>query len=55
MVGNTTTMDDNISYDDKRRAKLQLLSQRLDRVNINRIKELANKLISIDKKGMPKP
>jgi len=42
------------SHDDRRRARTVLISKRLDRVSINRIRELTNKLKSIDE-GMPKP
>ena len=56
MAGNTDIMtEQRRSHDDKRRARTVLISKRLDRVSINHIRELANKLISIDKKGMPKP
>ena len=43
-----TMTEQRRSHDDKRRAKLQLLSKRLDRVSIQRIRELTNKLKSID-------
>ena len=49
MAGNTDIMtEQRRSHDDKRRAKIQLLSKRLDQVSIQRIRELANKLRSID-------
>ena len=48
MVGNTDIMtEQRRSHDDKRYVKL-LLSQRLDRVSIQHIKMLGNKLKSID-------